>query len=493
MKTFLLPKRTVNAARVKTRTLNGREHLVVPVTLLVSGVLNGSRGPLYYPPDEIFDSLDGWNGMPLLLDHPANWGLQLSGRDPAVINKYGLGSVFNATWDEGRTALRGEAWFDLDAVRKNAPPVLEHALRSGYKIEVSTGLGTRNYRAAENSQDPKGRPYIATAREYRPDHLAILIDKPGACSVKDGCGVNNDREPTRLDNWCNQHGGDTCKVRTKLAQKVKKGKAPAPTDAKGKLVKDVKTGETHSGQGFFGAAKSKPATAPVKSSGPSEEHGMVTSHFKKANADPHALWSEKDMKAALGGGAASTGRLAKMIKGGEVEAVPSKEGPTGYRLKKTNNALNALVKKVKARAVKPAPAGSVQAAKMEERQRDVLDRRNPSTGKFATNSRLVTLAARVRAMNCGGKGGKPGPCPKATAGSLKAKAQEWMTGIQGGGKAPTSEEMAAHIEASLKGVSAHDVARELGFAQKFPSVTKAKQAIHKTVAGRISTYMRAGA
>jgi hypothetical protein len=38
-----------------------------------------------------------------------------------------------------------------------------------------------------------GRPYNFVARNYRPDHLAILPDQRGACSIEDGCGLNTNR------------------------------------------------------------------------------------------------------------------------------------------------------------------------------------------------------------------------------------------------------------------------------------------------------------
>src|SRR5690606_13771547 len=34
-------------------------------------------------------------------------------------------------------------------------------------------------------------PYHSVARDYKPDHIAILPDRIGACSIADGCGVNN--------------------------------------------------------------------------------------------------------------------------------------------------------------------------------------------------------------------------------------------------------------------------------------------------------------
>ena len=54
-------------------------------------------------------------------------------------------------------------------------------------MELSTGLFTDNDETAGVS--PKGRNYEAVARNHRPDHMAVLPDQVGACSINDGCGV----------------------------------------------------------------------------------------------------------------------------------------------------------------------------------------------------------------------------------------------------------------------------------------------------------------
>ena len=40
------------SGKARRETWDGREYLVAPATLIVPGVLNGSQGPLFYPPDE---------------------------------------------------------------------------------------------------------------------------------------------------------------------------------------------------------------------------------------------------------------------------------------------------------------------------------------------------------------------------------------------------------------------------------------------------------
>ena len=169
----------------KTRraTLHGREYLVAPATMIVPGVLPGSKGPLLYPADEVTRDPQVWNGIPLVLNHPTLNGEQVSARDPEVLDRFGLGMVLRSRADSG--SLKAEAWFDVQQTKKLSP-VLWNRLQTGQPIELSTGLFT-DEELSEGIHN--GTEYRAIARNYRPDHLAILLDNAGACSVRDGCGV----------------------------------------------------------------------------------------------------------------------------------------------------------------------------------------------------------------------------------------------------------------------------------------------------------------
>lgn len=168
----------------KTRraTRNGRKYIVASVSMIKPRVLNGSQGPLYYPADEIAAAADAWNGLPLVVYHPVLNGSPVSARNPEVLDKQGIGTVFNSK-DDGTA----EAWFDEEATERVDNRVLL-ALIANKPIEVSTGLHTKNEVAPEGSEF-EGTPYTHIARNYKPDHLAILPDGIGACSLEDGCGI----------------------------------------------------------------------------------------------------------------------------------------------------------------------------------------------------------------------------------------------------------------------------------------------------------------
>lgn len=176
---------TINfRGKSRRATLHGREHIVVPMTLIVPGVLNGSKGPLYYPREEIANNVAAWNGMPIVVYHPNTNGYNVSARDPNVSDKQQVGTVYNATTtNDGK--LRAEGWFDVERTAAIDQRVL-NALERGEPIELSTGLFTIN---DETPGSYQGHEYVAIARNYNPDHLAVLPDQTGACSLKDGCGV----------------------------------------------------------------------------------------------------------------------------------------------------------------------------------------------------------------------------------------------------------------------------------------------------------------
>jgi len=173
---------------VRRETLNGREFLVGDVTFLKEGVLNGSKGALYYPFDEIEKRPGVWNGVILTANHPMNGDRPDSARKPQMMAKYNIGYVFNDYIDERTKSRRGEVWVDVELANK-VDKRLVPSIINGSKINVSTGLFTVDEKVT-NEATYNGKVYTHIARNYQPDHLAILLDNQGACSINDGCGIN---------------------------------------------------------------------------------------------------------------------------------------------------------------------------------------------------------------------------------------------------------------------------------------------------------------
>lgn len=186
----------VNAGALRREEIHGRPYLVVPFASIVAdSVLTGSAGSLFYPADEIARDVSAWDGMPIVVRHPVRNDGHVSARDPDVIGKTGVGTVYRSAFTDGK--LRGEAWLDVDALRR-VDAGLYAAITAGKPVELSTGLFTRN-EPVENGTAPDGRPYTHVARDYKPDHLALLPDEKGACAVAHGCGLNVNHQPTLFD------------------------------------------------------------------------------------------------------------------------------------------------------------------------------------------------------------------------------------------------------------------------------------------------------
>jgi hypothetical protein len=152
------------------------------MTMIVPGVLNGSKGALYYSPEEIAKSVTAWNNIPITVSHPETGG---SAKDVNVLERQGIGVVRRSRIVNG--TLKADGWFDIEKT-KNVDAWVHDCLARGKPFELSTGLYTKNT-PAEPGATYKGRSYAFVASDYRPDHLAVLPNQVGACSLRDGCGV----------------------------------------------------------------------------------------------------------------------------------------------------------------------------------------------------------------------------------------------------------------------------------------------------------------
>lgn len=196
-------------------TLEGREFIVANLSLIVPGVLSGSKGALYYPEEEIKRDPGIWNRIPIVVYHPVRNGMHVSAKFPGVIEEQGIGFLLNARFINGK--LRAEGWFDVgltsnydQRLEKEGRPTILPRLQRGEPIELSTGLFTQN--EDRPGVTPKGRPYDAIARNYKSDHLAVLPDQTGACSLTDGCGVHvTNSNPEGINQYSGGRVGDKVK------------------------------------------------------------------------------------------------------------------------------------------------------------------------------------------------------------------------------------------------------------------------------------------
>ena len=180
MTRFATQRATV--AEIRHETFDGRDHLVAPVVAIREMVLDSG----FLPAAEIGRFVEAWNGIPLVMDHPTERGVPVSANRPEILERRGVGRLWNVRLEDGR--LLGELWIDVEKARRLGGEALEALARleRGQPLEVSTGYFT-DEEAVEGSF--RGRRYEKVQRNLRPDHVALLPNAVGACSWADGCGA----------------------------------------------------------------------------------------------------------------------------------------------------------------------------------------------------------------------------------------------------------------------------------------------------------------
>lgn len=188
------------ANQVQKKQLQGRNYLVAPVSMIVEGVLAGSEGPLLYEGSEIQKAIPAWNARPITIGHPETpSGSKISGCTAEALEKYGVGMVLNTRFNTKAKKQKAEAWFDEDRLRTvPGGDIILAALSANTKVEVSTGLFVDKIPVTNGNYN--GKSYTHRAVNFCPDHLAILLNEPGACSIADGAGLLVNAQNAELQN-----------------------------------------------------------------------------------------------------------------------------------------------------------------------------------------------------------------------------------------------------------------------------------------------------
>jgi len=196
---FQLYLSTSSDYEVKEKEHQGTNHLIVPVIMMVEGVHSGSHGPLFHSIKELGKFPESWNGIPVVINHPEVEGVNVSANSPDIIDSSMVGKVYNTHVSDDK--LKAEVWLNEDTLKEVAANVYED-IKNSKVIEVSIGVFVEELveEGVWNSEE-----YKAIATNFRPDHLALLPEEIGACSVEDGCGirlnkkgVNNVKEVSKM-------------------------------------------------------------------------------------------------------------------------------------------------------------------------------------------------------------------------------------------------------------------------------------------------------
>jgi len=169
---------------VRNDSMEGRDFLVVPTQMITEGVHTGDGGPIYYPADELSKLPVAWNHKPAVVYHPKRNGQGTTACDPIEITARKVGVLMNTKWNNDTKKLGTEVWLEPSRADVVDNRVME-AIENNAVMEVSTGL-FMDLEQVEGEWN--GEPYIGIAHNLQPDHLALLPDVKGACSIEDGAG-----------------------------------------------------------------------------------------------------------------------------------------------------------------------------------------------------------------------------------------------------------------------------------------------------------------
>lgn len=169
---------------IRNDTLEGKNQIVAPMIMITEGVHNGSDGPIFYPSEELNKSLPTWNHRPVVVYHPEVNGQGVSACDPIQLNSRKVGITLSTKFDEETKKVHAEAWIDPERA-KSVDNRVNESIQNQKIMELSTGF----YMDLEKTEGEwNGEKYVGIARNLSLDHLALLPDMKGACSIEDGAG-----------------------------------------------------------------------------------------------------------------------------------------------------------------------------------------------------------------------------------------------------------------------------------------------------------------
>lgn len=178
----------VNALyEIRYETHQDKTHIVVPIVMMVEGVHVGSKGSILHLAEELGKIPDSWNGIPVVVNHPEEDGINISANSPGGIDQ-AVGRIYNAHMNGDK--LMAEVWAEVDKLSSISPDAYDHILNQK-PLEVSVGVFTED---EEEQGEYNNETYEAIATNYRPDHLALLPGGKGACSWDDGCGIRTNQK-----------------------------------------------------------------------------------------------------------------------------------------------------------------------------------------------------------------------------------------------------------------------------------------------------------
>ena len=175
-----------NASLLRVETVRSQEYAVTQAIILVEGTLQGALAdaPELALASEFGKIPQAWNGRPVVVNHPRRNDEFVAAGQPDVWEQEVIGWVFNARIEDAK--LKCELWTNKTWMEESGYTDIKDNVENSTTMEVSTGLFA-DIEQVEGIWN--GEQYSGIWRNVVPDHLAILTNSPGACSVADGCGT----------------------------------------------------------------------------------------------------------------------------------------------------------------------------------------------------------------------------------------------------------------------------------------------------------------
>ncbi len=191
-----------SASNITTETIDGKPHIVVRgITPVVDDIVMNRK---LYPAAEIEKAFNTLERNPMPFGHPKVDGKHVSARDVRAVNNYHVGA-----WLQNVSHVNGKVTGDMYVDRRyaegsdNGKRLINRLDEMASKanvdpIHISTGL---LYSGIAANGESKGKKYNEIATNMMFDHVAVLLDEPGAGTPDEGVGifVNSDGSEQELE------------------------------------------------------------------------------------------------------------------------------------------------------------------------------------------------------------------------------------------------------------------------------------------------------
>ncbi len=179
-----------SASNITTETIDGKPHIVVRgITPVVDDIVMNRK---LYPAAEIAKAHNTLERKPMPLGHPKIDGKHVSAGDVRAVNNYHVGA-----WLQDVQHVDGKVNGDMYVDRRYAEGSEKgkrlvnrlDEMIAGTNLEpihISTGL---LYSGIAANGESKGKKYNEIATNMVFDHVAVLLDEPGAGTPSEGVGI----------------------------------------------------------------------------------------------------------------------------------------------------------------------------------------------------------------------------------------------------------------------------------------------------------------